>query len=260
MDSQNLPISTQWLLEASNSTNKVVIENVFLIFCQKTSSKGTGFLINSGQIITNWHVVKDCTASDVIALSSANKQIKFKEIIVDQNRDLAILVPVDALSGGLEIDDSSISTETKVLTWGHPLAYNGPSPILSVGYVAGFNTYQKDSSSNVVKRYIVNGALNPGNSGGPVFVDGSNKVIGVVVAKHAPITQFLKSALDVLAKNQSGVVFSGTNDKGEPISFVESQIVAMLLEHQRNLTQVMLGEVILSNEMSTFLKEKNFLK
>jgi hypothetical protein len=164
------------------------------------------------------------------------------------------------MSGGLDIDTTSVPTETKILAWGHPLSYNGPSPILSVGYVAGFNTYQLNQASSVVKRYVINGALNPGNSGGPIFIDGTNKVSGIVVAKHAPITPFLRSALDVLAQNQSGLIFSATNEKGEPISFAESQIVAMLLEHQRNLTQVMLGEAIVAGELVDFLREKNLIK
>jgi hypothetical protein len=32
---------------------------------------------------------------------------------------------------------------------------------------------------------VVNGAFNPGNSGGPLFISGDNKIIGVVVSKHA---------------------------------------------------------------------------
>lgn len=251
----SIPISTQWLLEASEEPNRKAINSVYLIFCPKTQSKGTGFAIKSGQIITNWHVVQNCTATEVIAISSDGKQHKFAQLITDDNRDLAILTPKLPVSSDLEIDNQKVETETKVLTWGHPLAYNGPSPILSVGYLAGFNDYQKDKSSPKVKRYIINGALNPGNSGGPLFIAGTNKVVGVVVAKHAPITQFLLSALDVLEKNKSGFQFTATNEKGGKIPFSESQIVAALLQHQRQMTQVMLGEAIVIDELIAFLKE-----
>lgn len=252
---ESIPISTQWLLEASGGPNRKAINSVYLIYCPKTQSKGTGFAIKSGQIITNWHVVKNCTATEIVAISNDGKQHKFTQLVTDDNRDLAILTPESPVSSDLEIDNQNIETETKVLTWGHPLAYNGPSPILSVGYLAGFNDYQKDKNSPKVKRYIINGALNPGNSGGPLFIAGKNKVVGVVVAKHAPITSFLLSALDVLEKNKSGFQFTATNEKGDKIPFSESQIVAALLQHQRQMTQVMLGEAIVIDELIAFLKE-----
>lgn len=252
---ESTPISTQWLLEASEEPNRKAINSVYLVYCLKTQSKGTGFAIKSGQLITNWHLVKNCSATEVVAISSNGKQLKFTQLFTDENRDLAILTPELPVSSDLEIDDQKVETETKVLTWGHPLAYNGPSPILSVGYLAGFNDYQKDKTSPKVKRYIINGALNPGNSGGPLFIAGTNKVVGVVVAKHAPITQFLLSALDVLEKNKSGFQFTAINEKGDKIPFSESQIVAALLQHQRQMTQVMLGEAIVIDELIAFLKE-----
>jgi S1-C subfamily serine protease len=254
---ESIPISTQWLLEASKESSQKAINSVYLIYCQKTESKGTGFAIKSGRIITNWHVIKDCVAKEIVAISSDNQQLKFTDLIIDENRDLAILIPESLINSDLEIDNRKVETETKVSTWGHPLEYNGPSPILSVGYLAGFKNYQKDKTSSKVRRYIVNGALNPGNSGGPLFIFGTNKIIGIVVAKHAPITQFLLTAIKALAENKSGLQYSATNEKGENISFAESQIVASLLEHQRKLTQVMLGEAVAADELITFLKENN---
>lgn len=251
------PISTKWLLDASEESNQQVINSVYLIYCHKTQSKGTGFAIKSGQIITNWHVVENCTANDVIAISSDAKQYNFVSIVVDKNRDLAILTPHILANSELELVGQKVETETKVLTWGHPLGYNGPSPVLSVGYLAGFSVYQKDRNSPQVKRYIINGALNPGNSGGPLFLAGTNNVVGVVVAKHAPITPFLLSALDALKKNKSGLQFTATNENGKQISISESQLVADLLQHQRQMTQVMLGEAIVTEELIAFLKEND---
>lgn len=252
MENNQIPISTQWLIDASDTSNVGVINSVYLIFCQKTQSKGTGFLIIQGFVVTNWHVIRDCSASEIIAISSSGKKIEFSELKYDENKDLAVLTPKVKLEGGLELDNSTIKTETKVITWGHPLAYNGPSPVLSVGYVAGFRDHKKDLTSQIVKRYIVNGAFNPGNSGGPLLTDGDKKVIGIVVAKHAPISNFLKSAIEALSKNASGVVFTYT-ENGIVKNFVESQVVAMLLEDQRKMTQVMLGEAILSSELISFL-------
>jgi hypothetical protein len=251
----SIPISTQWLLEASENINQKAINSVYLINCNKTKSKGTGFAIKSGQIITNWHVVQNCIAKEITAVSSKGIKYDIINLIIDENRDLAILTPSTTISSDLEIENQIINTETKVLTWGHPLAYNGPSPILSVGYIAGFRDYQKDRNSSIVKRYIINGALNPGNSGGPLFIAGTNKVIGIVVAKHAPITSYLLSAIKALAENKNGFQYQAINENGERVNLAESQIVAALLEHQRSLTQVMLGESIVVDELTAFLKE-----
>jgi hypothetical protein len=253
MSHTDLPISTGWLLDASDFHNKEVITTVYLIYCPKTKSKGTGFLLRNGIIVTNWHVIKDCSANEVLALSSLNKQIEFASVKFDANRDIALLFSKERIHGGLEIDNSIIKTETKVITWGHPLAYNGPAPILSVGYIAGFKDHKK--ASGVVRHYIINGALNPGNSGGPLLIQGTEKIVGIVVAKHAPITPFLQSALQALANQKAGLIYSASDENGNSSSLSEGQIVSMLLQHQRMMTQVMLGEAVASAELISYLKE-----
>lgn len=254
MTNNLIPISTQWLLDAVGEIGRSAINSVYLIVCPKTNSKGTGFLIKSGYIITNWHVIKDCYATEVFALSSDGQKKLFQNILSDEYRDLAILKPTKQVGKGLEVIDQNVEIGTKVSTWGHPLGYSGPAPILSIGYLAGFRDHQKDETSEVVKRYIINAAFNPGNSGGPLFVSGDNKVVGVVVAKHAPITPFLVSAIEALSKNPSGVVFTTTDKKGNKKQFVESQVVAMVLNYFRDMTQVVIGEAIAASELITFLK------
>jgi len=257
MTNNSVPISTQWLLDAVGEVGRTVIDSVYLIVCPKTNRKGTGFLMKSGHLVTNWHVIRNCKATEVFALSSDGKKILFQNILSDENRDLAILEPTKNLGKGLEVIDKNVEVGTKVSTWGHPLGYSGPAPILSVGYLAGFRDHRKDERSEVVKRYVINAAFNPVNSGGPLFISGDNKVIGVVVAKHAPITSFLASAIEALSKNPSGVVFPATDEKGNKKLLVESQVVAMVLNYFRDMTQVVIGEAIVGWELVTFLKENN---
>ena len=257
MTNNSVPISTQWLLDAVGEIGRTAINSVYLIVCPKTNRKGTGFLMKSGHLVTNWHVIRDCNATEVFALSSDGKKTLFQNILSDEHRDLAILEPTKNLGKGLEVIDQNIEVGTKVSTWGHPLGYSGPAPILSVGYLAGFRDHRKDERSQVVKRYVINAAFNPGNSGGPLFISGDNKVVGVVVAKHAPITPFLTSAIEALSKNPSGVVFSTTDQKGNTKQFVESQVVAMVLNYFRDMTQVVIGEAIVGSELIAFLKENN---
>lgn len=259
MTNNPVPISTQWLLDAVGEIGRTAINSVYLIVCPKTNRKGTGFLMKRGHLVTNWHVIRDCNATEVFALSSDGKEILFQNVLSDENRDLAILEPTKNLGKGLEVADQNVEVGIKVSTWGHPLDYSGPAPILSVGYLAGFRDYRKDERSEVVKRYVINAAFNPGNSGGPLFISGDNKVVGVVVAKHVPITKFLTFAIDTLSENRSGVVVPAMDEKGNKTLLVESQVVAMVLNYFRDMTQVVIGEAIVGSELIAFLKENGII-
>jgi hypothetical protein len=252
----NIPISTKWLIDSVGETGRTLINHIFIILCPRNNSKGTGFLYKSGHIITNWHVVKDCSSNEIIAISSKGDKIEFIDVVTNKDKDLALLTPKEQLDNGLEIDTSyEIKPGIQISTWGHPLGYNGPAPLLSIGHISGFKDHKETKDSKIVKHIVVNGAFNPGNSGGPLLISGSNKVIGVVVSKHTPITPFLYSAIQALANNKSGVVFTAKDDKGNNKQFVESQIVAELLKYFRELTQVMIGEAIDRSELIDFLKE-----
>lgn len=255
---ENMPIATKWLLDAAGESGRAAVESVFMIICSKTQSKGTGFLLKNGPIITNEHVIRACEPSEIIAISPFGEEIPFSKLSTDTQKDLAILVPEKELKGGLLLGpNEDLEVGTAVSTWGFPLAYYGPAPLLSVGYLSGYIDRPKDEKSqSSIKHLVVNGAFNPGNSGGPLFKASDDKVIGVVVSKHLPLSDFHRSALEVLAKNRSGIGFSATDKKGNKIEFVESQIVAELLDHFKYLIQVMIGEAISVSELRAFLSEQ----
>jgi S1-C subfamily serine protease len=141
-DKMEIPISTKWLIDSVGETGRNLIINIFMIICPKANSKGTGFLYKSGHMITNWHVVKDCPANEIVAISCNNEQIKFTKVITDEGKDLALLTPDKKLNGGLEFDNSGeIKPGIQISTWGYPLGYNGPAPLLSVGYISGFKVH-----------------------------------------------------------------------------------------------------------------------
>lgn len=256
MPENSIAISTKWLLDAVGESGRSAIKAVHMLICPKSQEKGTAFLLRTGLMISNWHVVDGCDISDLIAISSDANQVRFSELIVDQNRDLAALVPRQTLSGGLAIrEEANIEIGTQVATWGFPLGYNGPAPLLTIGYLSGFSDSPPyEETASVVKHLVVNGAFNPGNSGGPLFATGSDEVIGVVVSKHAPITPFVRSAIEALAKNPSGVVFTASDERGGTRQFVESQVVAEVLLYFRRMTQVMIGEAVAGSELIAFLK------
>jgi S1-C subfamily serine protease len=256
-EATKIPTATQWTLDAAGPVQRAAIGSVFLMHCPNAMSKGTGFLLKSGLIVTNAHVVAGCDAQQMVAVSSRGSVIHFSKMVTDGVKDLALLRPTEPLKGGLELGpEQDPQVGTSVSTWGYPLTYNGPPPLLSVGYVAGFTNEREQPGSQPVKHLIVNGAFNPGNSGGPLFLSKDNKVIGVVVAKFHLYPPIVKEAITALSNNKSGLMYGGTDEHGAQVQFSEGQIVGMVLEQFYKTTQVMIGEAISLSELSAFIASK----
>jgi S1-C subfamily serine protease len=250
-----IPTAVRWTLDAAGPTQRAAIKSVVLLYCQKTNMKGTGFFLREGLIVTNNHVVEGCKAEEMKANPFGAQEFGFTKMATGKDADLAVLKPSKQFSDGLELGpDSDAQIGTSVDTWGFPLTYNGPAPLLSVGYIAG---YVKDGENGKeVKHIVVNGAFNPGNSGGPLFRANDNKVIGVVVAKFHLYPSFVQQAIQAMSNQQSGFMYSGKDEHGNPKSFSEGQVTAMVLDQFYRTTQVMIGEAISVSELRAFLKKK----
>ena len=258
-----LPVATQTLLNGvTNPASKGAVKSVLKISCPKVGRKGTGFVISGGEVITtNQHVVDGCTFDELEGASSiSDKPVKFTNMIVDTNRDLAILCVSDRLPSSLELNgDDNPSVETEVETWGYPLKYEGPAPILSRGYVAGYTTAQRPGD-DPVKHLIVNGALNPGNSGGPLIDRNTGKVIGVVVAKWGLFLPNVERLVEAL-KNPGAQMGGGSPiyiqyDNGEVKSVTQQEGTRVALDELYKWGQVMIGEAISVSELNAFIKDK----
>lgn len=119
-----------------------------------------------------------------------------------------------------------------------------------MGYLAGFHESTLDQSP----RLVVNGAFNPGNSGGPLFRVNDDQVIGIVVGKPPSMAQFHHDAIRTLASSLLGVASAPTLPDELSKRFVESQIVSELLAYFHDLTQLMIGEAISSRLVRDFLE------
>lgn len=258
MAKNSAPISTKWLLDAAGDAGRAAVQSVFMLVAQATQQKGTAFLLTSGHLVTNEHVTRDCPLEELVGYSAAGNAIMFSDVWADADRDIALLAPQRPQAGGLSVrPEGRLEVGVQVYTWGYPLGYNGPAPLLTVGHVSGFMEHRSAANPTmVVKHLVINGAFNPGNSGGPLFVAGKNELVGVVVSKHAPMTPFVQSAIAALAKNRSGLVFSGRDEGGREREFSESQVVAEVLDHFRKLTQVVIGEAVAGSELLAFLSQR----
>jgi S1-C subfamily serine protease len=249
-----IPVATQWTLESLPPVQRATVKSVLLIVCQKAGRKGTAFLLNNGLLVTNFHVVTGCATGDLWARSPMGQTISFEKMETDDKRDLALLKPSKHLDGGLELGaDVEPPPETRVKTWGFPLSYEGLAPILSMGYVAGY--IPRKAGDRVVKHLVINGAFNPGNSGGPLISEGNNKVVGVVVTKWTLFSPDIETAIYGLNHTPSS---GGSNvvDQRTGRHLSNEEVAAMALQDFYEVAQVMIGEAISASELRAFLHEK----
>ena len=249
----SVPTATDWLFESLPTAERSVIRSTYMVLSTKTSRKGTAFSLSTGPVVTCEHVIRGSAPGDLVLIASTGQHLPVKEIVVDVDSDLAALEVLHQPREGFTIQTTEPHVEQKVRTWGYPLEYNGPSPILSVGYIAGFNAVQTTDGSPIVKHYVVNAAFNPGNSGGPLIAEFQDAIVGVVVSKHAPISDWHLSALEALKHQKSGAQHRARDAEGNEFTFSEGQLVGDLLQYFREMTQVVIGEAIAADELAKFL-------
>lgn len=251
---QQQNIATNWLLSSLTSVDARAAKSSVLVLVPNKRSKGTGWALAPEGIITNHHVIAGVVdPADLRIVGNQGQMIAVTDCKTDPILDLAYLVPEQPIGDPVPIDTSDLVPGRRVHTWGFPLSYSGPSPLLSVGYVAGFRDEWHTGENRPIKRLVVNGAFNPGNSGGPLFTETQLGVVGVVVSKHVPFTNFQISALEALQNMRSGFMYTATDGSGNTQQFTEAQLVADLIGHLRTLTQVMIGEAIAAEELVSFL-------
>jgi S1-C subfamily serine protease len=251
-----IPISVDsaMVIDASGPLQRKSVNAIYLVVCP-SSGAGTGFVLDSGVMVTNEHVVGPCREDTLFALSATNERVQFRKMITDRVRDLAVLTPRSALAGGFKLalkDNPYPGTE--VSTWGYPFMYSKASPLLSVGYVAGFRL--DTSNGGPVKHIVVNGAFNHGNSGGPLLVSRNNEVIGVVVLTYHFYPPAVRRTIDEMEKMNSGIIVGQIKKPdGTTTGVSEMQVVASVLDEFYQKTQVMIGEAISASELAAMLKE-----
>ncbi len=103
----------------------------------------------------------------------------------------------------------------------------------------------------------MNGAFNPGNSGGPLFRAKDNKVIGVVVAKFHLYPPMVMNAIKAMGTVDFGIVHHAKDAQGNPVDISESKMMSLVLEQFYKTTQVMIGEAISVSELRAFLRRKD---
>ena len=168
---------------------RAVSSSVVLILTK--DGLGSGTLIGpSGDIITNWHVVKGYSSVAVVfkpvieGREPTREDIKAGQVVkYDEIADLALVKVTEVPQGRNPVrlgDGSDISIGSDVHAIGHPTgeAWTYTKGVISQ-YRLGYEWEVKDDKfkhhADVIQTQT---PINPGNSGGPLFSD-SGTLIGV---------------------------------------------------------------------------------
>lgn len=151
----------------------------------KESWTGTGFALNNGYIVTNYHVIEDAKKISVYGIEeSFNLSYSAEIIATDKNNDLAIIKIKDNFFSGFgkipySINTSMVEVGEDIFVLGYPMTSTmGEEIKLTTGVISSKTGFQGD-----VSLYQISAPIQPGNSGGPLF-DKKGNVIGIVNAKH----------------------------------------------------------------------------
>ena len=157
---------------------------------------GSGFFINAeGYIITNNHVIEDTSVKNISGkcdeVNAFLDAEKFTARIISQDRlnDLALLKIKEKtrIKKFANFRNKSVVLGEKVVAMGYPYGKTVSSEIkLTSGSVSSLSGLGDEFT-----RMQIDAALQPGNSGGPLF-DKAGNVIGVAVAK-ASLWAFLEA-------------------------------------------------------------------
>jgi serine protease Do len=149
---------------------------------KKEGGGGTGFVVRPGVIATNAHVIEDALGEELSVFYPSAKDIAktafpARVIFFDRKRDLAFLA-VEPKVPALRIADKFEFRSGKNITIiGCPgLGNTQLENAVSTGVLSTKTEVEK------IPYYQLGAAVNPGNSGGPVF-DNRGQIIGVVTLK-----------------------------------------------------------------------------
>ena len=166
---------------------------------------GTGFALQNGYIVTNYHVIENAKTIFVQGVNSDfQEKYNVKVIATDEYNDLALLQISDNRFNGFGTIPYNVKTSVsdvgeEVFVLGYPLTSTmGDEIKLTTGVISSKTGFQGN-----VSLYQISAPIQPGNSGGPLF-DNKGNLIGIVNAKHkgaenvgyAIITSYLKNLIE----------------------------------------------------------------
>ena len=217
-------------------TTEVTVQN---FFGQTSTSavSGSGFIISEdGYILTNYHVIEYADKGDNEATVILHDGTRYEATIVgtEESNDIAVLkIDATGLSPVTLGNSDEIRVGDEVHPVGNPLGELEFS--MTNGHVSALNrVINTENGGDAINMFQIDAAVNPGNSGGPVY-NAEGAVVGVVTAKYSstgieglgfaiPINDAVHIAEDLITKGYvTGKAYLGVS--------VETQYNAMYAQY-----------------------------
>ena len=163
-------------------TYESLLESAKVPIKRKFVSSGTAFAVSTdGILLTNEHVIDECST---IILAQESNEFPATVLVSDKDLDLAVL-KANIETSPLNISSQSISLMQDIFVAGFPF---GDKLSTSLKVTRGIVSSMTGIGSNE-KLFQIDAAIQPGNSGGPIYST-SGEVVGVVVSKLNDVTIF----------------------------------------------------------------------
>ena len=166
-------------------TTDVTFTNFFGMQSSSAVS-GSGFILSEdGYILTNYHVIEYAVQQNSPITVMLRDGTKYTATIVgtEQANDLAVLkIEASGLTPVSFGNSDSLHVGDAVYAVGNPLGELEFS--MSSGHVSALDRVITTEESESINMFQIDAAVNPGNSGGPVY-NSLGQVVGVVTAKYS---------------------------------------------------------------------------
>ena len=212
------------------------------------SSFGSGFVVGTGQIATNRHVVKGIASGKVKMVGETTEHVIESVLIVDINHDLAIIQATGVTASSLTLGDSNtIEIGQSVYAAGNPQGLTGT---FSQGIISGIRPEGNEFVEDTILQLTA--PVSPGSSGGPVL-NSDGEVIGIIFSQFTngqnlnfaiPVS-FLKELISAESENKlvhvpdpnlrAAFEFIFGKIRGDPIHVFEMESLTSLYIRNYNL-------------------------
>lgn len=139
---------------------------------------GSGFVVGTGQIATNLHVIEGIVSGKVKLVGATTEHVIESVVIVDLAHDLAIVKATGITAPSLALGDSdTVQIGQSVYAAGNPQGLTGT---FSQGIVSAIRLEGNEFVEDTIIQMTA--AVSPGSSGGPVL-NNEGEVIGIVFSQ-----------------------------------------------------------------------------
>ncbi|HEY8474285.1 MAG TPA: MarP family serine protease [Natronosporangium sp.] len=176
--------------------------------------EGSGFVYESGYVMTNAHVV---AGTGTVAVESAGQRYDGVVVVYDPARDLAVIYAPGLPAPALPFASEQAESGADAIVLGFPL--DGPfdaqsARVRDVRDITGPDIY--DSSDVTREIYTIRALVRSGNSGGPLIAP-TGEVLGVIFAAAAddPNTGFAVTADEAAPVANAALERTTATDTGD---------------------------------------------